>query len=132
MRPETERTVLTAIASGASPAELVDLATDRAFADTGHSLDFINKAFQCLDLIGWEHAAAVLPIVVGQMAVRGAEESTAWRAGRAVTRQRHSFARRCPLGDCCASRNALRVTHAVTCHAAQANGLAVASVSEPN
>src|SRR5205807_5622479 len=30
--------------------------------------------------IGWEHAAAVLPTVVGQMvAARGAEESTAWR-----------------------------------------------------
>src|SRR5262249_52315468 len=48
--------------------------------DTGHSLDFINKAFECLDLIGWEHAPAVLPTVVGQMVVaRGAEESTAWR-----------------------------------------------------
>ena len=54
--------------------------TERAFADTGHSLDFINKAFECLDLIGWEHAAALLPTVVGQMvAARGAEESTAWR-----------------------------------------------------
>jgi hypothetical protein len=52
----------------------------RAFADTGHTLDFINKAFECLDLIGWEHAAALLPTVVGQMvAARGAEESTAWR-----------------------------------------------------
>ena len=46
---------------GASPAALADLLlaaeTDRAFADGGHSLDFINKAFECLDLIGWEHAA---------------------------------------------------------------------------
>src|SRR6185436_19390979 len=42
--------------------------------------DFVNKAFECLDLIGWEHARAVLPTVVGQMmAARGAEESTAWR-----------------------------------------------------
>ena len=40
----------------------------------------VRKAFECLDLIGWEHAAAVLPTVVGQMiAARGAEESTAWR-----------------------------------------------------
>ena len=83
-REAAERTVLTAIASGAAPAELADLLltaeTDRAFADSGHSLDFINKAFECLDLIGWEHAAAVLPTVVGQMvAARGAEESTAWR-----------------------------------------------------
>jgi nitrite reductase/ring-hydroxylating ferredoxin subunit len=83
-REAAERTVLTAIAAGAAPAALADLLvsaeTDRAFADTGHSLDFINKAFECLDLIGWEHAAAVLPTVVGQMvAARGAEESTAWR-----------------------------------------------------
>jgi nitrite reductase/ring-hydroxylating ferredoxin subunit len=83
-REAAERTVLTAIASAAAPAELAGLLlaaeTDRAFADTGHSLDFINKAFECLDLIGWEHAATVLPTVVGQMvAARGAEESTAWR-----------------------------------------------------
>jgi nitrite reductase/ring-hydroxylating ferredoxin subunit len=83
-REAAERTLLTAIAAGASPAVLADALlaaeTERAFADTGHSLDFINKAFECLDLIGWEHAAAVLPTVVGQMvAARGAEESTAWR-----------------------------------------------------
>jgi nitrite reductase/ring-hydroxylating ferredoxin subunit len=83
-REAAERTVLAAIAGGASAAELADLLlaaeTDRAFADSGHSLDFINKAFECLDLIGWEYAAAVLPGVVGQMAAsRGAEESTAWR-----------------------------------------------------
>jgi len=83
-REAAERTVLTAIASGSTPGELAGLLlaaeTDRAFADSGHSLDFINKAFECLDLIGWEHAAAVLPTIVGQMvAARGAEESTAWR-----------------------------------------------------
>jgi nitrite reductase/ring-hydroxylating ferredoxin subunit len=83
-REAAERTVLTAIAGGATPAELAALLlaaeTDRAFADSGHSLDFINKAFELLDLIGSEHAAAVLPTVVGQMvASRGAEETTAWR-----------------------------------------------------
>jgi nitrite reductase/ring-hydroxylating ferredoxin subunit len=83
-REAAERTLLTAIAAGASPAALADLLlaanTDRAFADQGHSLDFTNKAFECLDLIGWEHADAILPTVVGQMvAARGAEESTAWR-----------------------------------------------------
>jgi hypothetical protein len=76
--------VLTAIAARVSPASLADLlltaVTDRTFADGGHSLDFINKAFECLDLIGWEQAGDVLPTVVGQMvAARGAEESTAWR-----------------------------------------------------
>jgi nitrite reductase/ring-hydroxylating ferredoxin subunit len=83
-REAAERTLLTAIAADLSPAVLADAlftaATARAFADSGHSLDFINKAFECLDLIGWEHAPAVLPTVVGQMvAARGAEESTAWR-----------------------------------------------------
>src|SRR4051794_17480957 len=83
-REAAERTLLTAIANGASPAALARLlfaaATDRAFADGGHALDFINKACECLDLIGWEHADAVLPSVVGQLvAARGADESTAWR-----------------------------------------------------
>jgi hypothetical protein len=83
-REAVERTLLTAIAAGASPAALADLLldaeTDRTFAGGGHSLDFINKAFECLDLIGWEQAGQVLPTVVGQMvAARGAEESTAWR-----------------------------------------------------
>src|SRR5215472_16578998 len=83
-RDAAERTMLTAIAGANSPAALADLLfaaeTDRAYADGGHSLDFINKAFECLDLVGWEHAAEILPSVVGQMvAARGAEERTAWR-----------------------------------------------------
>jgi nitrite reductase/ring-hydroxylating ferredoxin subunit len=83
-REAAERTLLTAIDAGLSPPVLADALlaaeTDRVFSDTGHSLDFINKSFECLDLIGWEHAAAVLPTVAGQMvAARGAEESTAWR-----------------------------------------------------
>ncbi|MGF6446095.1 Rieske 2Fe-2S domain-containing protein [Paraburkholderia youngii] len=83
-REAAERTLLTAIASGLAPAVLADAllsaGTERAFADSGHLLDFINKAFECLDLIGWEHASAVLPTVIAQMvSARGAEESTAWR-----------------------------------------------------
>ncbi len=83
-RDAAERTVLTAIIGGASPAALADLLfaaeTDRVYADGGHSFDFINKAFECLDVIGWEQVADVLPSVVGQMAAaRGAEERTAWR-----------------------------------------------------
>ena len=83
-REAAERTLLTGIDAGLSPATLADLllpaAADRAFADNGHSLDFVNKTFECLDLIGWEHASSVLPTVVGQIAAaRGAEESTEWR-----------------------------------------------------
>jgi nitrite reductase/ring-hydroxylating ferredoxin subunit len=83
-REAAERTLLTAVAAGLSPEVLADFlfsaATERAFADTGHSLDFINKAFECLDLIGWEQASALLPTIVAQMVTaRGAEELTAWR-----------------------------------------------------
>src|SRR6202023_3569609 len=83
-REAAERTVLTTIAIGAPPTVLAELLiaaeTDRVFADSGHSLDFINKSFECLDLIGWQHAADLLPSVVGQMvAARGADESTEWR-----------------------------------------------------
>ena len=100
-REAAERTVLTAIATGASPAALADLLlvaeTDRVFADTGHSLDFINKAFECLDLIGWEYAAAVLPTVVVQMvAARGAEESTAWRQPVDLVAMCHTTAAQLP------------------------------------
>lgn len=53
--------------------------TELAFADIGQLLDFINKAFECPGLIGWDHAVVLLPTVVSQMvALRGAEQSTAW------------------------------------------------------
>jgi hypothetical protein len=59
---------------------LLTAVTDRTFADGGHALDFINKSFECVDLIGWEHAAAVLPTTVAQFVdARGGEETNAWR-----------------------------------------------------
>jgi nitrite reductase/ring-hydroxylating ferredoxin subunit len=83
-REGAERTLLTAIASCATSPELATLlltaVTDRTFADGGHALDFVNKSFECVDLIGWEHAAAVLPTTVAQLAdARGGEETNAWR-----------------------------------------------------
>ncbi|MGH6737193.1 MAG: Rieske (2Fe-2S) protein [Methyloceanibacter sp.] len=83
-RDAAERTLLTAIASGASSIELAALmlisVTDRYFADGGHVLDFTNKAFESLDIIGWEHVPAILPSVVDQIVnARGSEESNAWR-----------------------------------------------------
>jgi nitrite reductase/ring-hydroxylating ferredoxin subunit len=83
-RDAAERTLLTAIASGASSIELGALmliaVTDRYFAGGGHALDFTNKAFESLDIIGWEHAPAILPSVVEQIvSARGSEESNAWR-----------------------------------------------------
>ena len=83
-REGAERVLLTAIDGGVGPAALADMlltaATDRVFADGGHALDFVNKAFESLDAIGWSHAADVLPTVVRDLAsARGAEESQAWR-----------------------------------------------------
>jgi nitrite reductase/ring-hydroxylating ferredoxin subunit len=83
-RDGAERTALTAIARGCTQAELADLllsaVTDRAYADTGHPLDFINKSFDLLDVIGWEQAETILPTLVRQLVMaRGGEESSAWR-----------------------------------------------------
>ncbi|HEY2147720.1 MAG TPA: Rieske (2Fe-2S) protein, partial [Pirellulales bacterium] len=83
-RDGAERTLLTAIDNGASPGELAEMifaaATDRIYADSGHVLDFANKAFELLDLIGWQHAAAVLPAIMPQLvSARGGEEQNAWR-----------------------------------------------------
>jgi len=83
-RDGAERTLLTAIDGGASPSELAALlliaATDRVFADGGHAVDFINKAFESLDIVGWQQAAAILPPIVPQLVTaRGGEELNAWR-----------------------------------------------------
>ncbi|MBI2749595.1 MAG: Rieske (2Fe-2S) protein [Burkholderiales bacterium] len=83
-RDGAERTLLTAIAGGAVQGKvallLLEAVSDRYFADGGHALDFINKGFELLDHIGWEHAAKVLPALVGPLVeARGAEESDSWR-----------------------------------------------------
>ena len=83
-RDGAERTLLTAIAGGAAQGEvallLLEAVSDRYFADGGHALDFINKGFELLEHIGWEHAATVLPTLVGPLVeARGAEESDSWR-----------------------------------------------------
>lgn len=83
-RDAAERTLLTAIANDTGREELLTLigngATERVYADGGHIVDFFNKAFEILDLTGWEHAAALLPTHVARTAVaRGAEEMNNWR-----------------------------------------------------
>ncbi|MCH9050911.1 MAG: Rieske 2Fe-2S domain-containing protein [Proteobacteria bacterium] len=83
-RDGAERTLLTAIASGASPGALAGLllsaVTDRYYADGGHALDSINKAFECLDVIGWDHASDILPSLTRQLvSAKGREESNSWR-----------------------------------------------------
>lgn len=59
---------------------LVAAATDHLYLDTGHRLDFINKAFETLDHIGWERADDVLPsLVPGLASADRAEENSSWR-----------------------------------------------------
>ena len=81
-----ERALLTAIAAGASSAELADLlfaaATDYRYLSIGHVADFINKALEALDVAGWEpeRTALVLSSLVRGIAQGSRqEESNAWR-----------------------------------------------------
>ena len=79
-----ERTLLTAIEAGFSLEELAGLmtaaATDHVFLDGGHTLDFTNKAFEAVALLGAETASQVLPTLVGQTArAARSEEEGRWR-----------------------------------------------------
>ena len=80
-----ERTILTAIANGVAEAEVCDMmvaaATDHFYRDGGHTLDFINKAFELLERIGWEKADEIIPTLVGMLASSSrAEEENRWRS----------------------------------------------------
>ncbi len=78
-----ERTLVTAI-QVLPPRAVADLVfaacTDHLYLDTGHTLDFANKAFELLDLVGWDHASGVLPSLVPPL-VRSQrmEETSTWR-----------------------------------------------------
>jgi nitrite reductase/ring-hydroxylating ferredoxin subunit len=70
--------------AGATPAQLADMlfaaCTDHRYLDRGHALDFTNKALEALDLVGWEHAEAVLAALPAQIAAaQRMEEDNAWR-----------------------------------------------------
>lgn len=79
-----ERSLTTAVASGIGPAALARIvgaaATDHVFIDGGHTIDFANKAFEALDLVGWDRATFVLPSLAHQTAAASrSEESGSWR-----------------------------------------------------
>ena len=79
-----ERVLVTAIDAGNPPesvaAMMLAAVTDHVFLDGGHTLDFTNKAFEALELLGWEHAVEVLPTLVDQTAgAARAEEGGRWR-----------------------------------------------------
>jgi nitrite reductase/ring-hydroxylating ferredoxin subunit len=79
-----ERCIVSAVRSGADHRTLADMlfsaATDHRYIDIGHPLDFTNKAFEALDLAGWEHAEPVLSsLAQGYANADRMEESNSWR-----------------------------------------------------
>ncbi len=79
-----ERALVSAVRAGATPEQLADMvftaATDHRYLDGGHTLDFVNKALEALDVAGWERAEAVLASLPAQLAfAERMEESNAWR-----------------------------------------------------
>lgn len=78
-----ERCLLTAV-ENLSPADVAEVmiaaVTDHLYMDTGHTLDFINKAFETIDHLGWEHAGPILASTVPQITnASRSEERSAWR-----------------------------------------------------
>ncbi|PSP74186.1 ferredoxin [Halobacteriales archaeon QH_9_66_26] len=79
-----ERCLLTAIDS-LPPAEVAEIvfaaATDHRYMNAGHTLDFINTAFETAQQLGWdEHADAALAATVAQITdATRSEELSSWR-----------------------------------------------------
>ncbi|MCB9008850.1 MAG: Rieske (2Fe-2S) protein [Ardenticatenaceae bacterium] len=79
-----ERCIISAIEAGASPQQMADMlftaVTDHRYIQIGHPADFTNKAFEALDIVGWEFAGPVLTsLVMGYAQASRMEESNAWR-----------------------------------------------------
>lgn len=79
-----ERCIVSALQAGADHHQMADMlfaaVTDHRYIDVGHPLDFTNKAFEALDIVGWEHAETVLTsLVMGYANATRMEESNAWR-----------------------------------------------------
>ena len=79
-----ERALVSAVRAGATPIELADMlfaaATDHRYLDGGHTLDFVAKALEALDLVGWGGAEAVLASLPAQLAgAERMEEANSWR-----------------------------------------------------
>lgn len=79
-----ERCIVSAIRAGGDHRQLADMlfaaVTDHRYIQVGHPLDFTNKAFEALDIAGWEYAEATLTsLVSGYAGASRMEESNAWR-----------------------------------------------------
>jgi nitrite reductase/ring-hydroxylating ferredoxin subunit len=81
-----ERVVISAVRAGLPAGALADMlfsaATDYRYIQVGHPLDFVNKACEALDAVGWDGALpelALSSLVRGIAAGSRQEESNAWR-----------------------------------------------------
>src|SRR5919108_4727159 len=79
-----ERCLVTAIRAGTEPHIIADMlfssATDHRYLDSGHVVDFTNKAFEALDIVGWDLAEQVLTSLVALYAqATRMEERSSWR-----------------------------------------------------
>jgi nitrite reductase/ring-hydroxylating ferredoxin subunit len=79
-----ERCVISAIRAGADDRQMADMlfaaATDHRYIQIGHPLDFTNKAFEALDIAGWQYAEQVLTSLArGYANASRMEEANEWR-----------------------------------------------------
>ncbi|MDQ1447314.1 MAG: hypothetical protein QOC79_285 [Actinomycetota bacterium] len=79
-----ERTLETALTDASNlaavEATMFAAVADHVFVDGGHTIDFTNKAFEALDLLGLAAAGQVLPTLVGQTTrAQRSEEFSEWR-----------------------------------------------------
>lgn len=79
-----ERCIVSALRAGASGEQMADMmfaaATDHRFITIGHVMDFTNKAFEALELAGWDYAEQTLTSLArGYANATRMEESNAWR-----------------------------------------------------
>ncbi len=81
-----ERCIVSAVHAGATQRELADMlfaaVTDRRYIQTGHPLDFTNKALDALDTAGWDQqltAQVLTSLIPGYTSANRMEESNAWR-----------------------------------------------------
>jgi nitrite reductase/ring-hydroxylating ferredoxin subunit len=79
-----ERCIVSAVRAGADHRQMASMlfaaATDHRYIETGHVLDFTNKALEALDLSGWQLASPVLTSLANSYAsAERMEESNSWR-----------------------------------------------------
>ncbi len=79
-----ERCIISAVRAGATDRDMAVMlfaaATDHRYIQIGHVLDFTNKAFEALDVAGWDYAEAALTSLARAYAdADRMEEANEWR-----------------------------------------------------